>query len=130
MTEDEALGLGREGYLGCLGGSAVVCFLGEKRMFVGECGFVVDAGSAFEEVGNVGLKFRVGAVGVGACGGRRSGEEMVGDEVTVGCDPIHARFDIVDLGYRNMECVNGISADMSGCGFLAKQIATAWNTMF
>ena len=98
VAEDELVGMGVEGDLGGLCGCAVVGFLGEEGVCLGEGGFVVEAGDALQEFGQLGTVGGVGAVGVGAHGVGGCGEPVVGDEGAVGwVGPVHACFDVVDL---------------------------------
>lgn len=97
VTDDELPGMGIEGNLCGLSGCAVVGFLGEESMLLGEGGFVVEAGDALKQFGQLGTVGGVGAVGVGAHGVGRCGESVVGDEGAVFVDPVHACLDVVDL---------------------------------
>lgn len=97
MSEDELTDLGIAGNLGGLCGGAVEGLLGKQGVLLGEGGFVVEAGDAADEVGELWTVGGVGAVGIGTDGVGWCGEPFVGDDGAVGECPVDACFDVVDL---------------------------------
>lgn len=64
VAEDETLDLCVEGDLGGLGGGAVEGLLGEEGVFLGEGGFVVEAGDAADEVNELGTVSGICAISI------------------------------------------------------------------
>lgn len=129
MAEDEAVDLCVEGDLGGLGGGAVEGLLGEEGVFLGEGGFVVEAGDAADEVNELGTVSGICAIGVGTDRIGRGGEAVVGDDGAVGESPVHACLDVVNLGDGNMVEVNHIATNMTRCRLLAEEESAARDAM-
>ena len=73
MAEDEAVDLCVEGDLGGLGGGAVEGLLGEEGVFLGEGGFVVEAGDAADELDELGTVSGISAISIRTDRVRRCG---------------------------------------------------------
>lgn len=97
MAEDELADSCLEGDLCGFGGGAVEGLPGEKGMFGGEGGFVVEAGDAADKSGEFWTIDGVGAVGVGTDGVGWCGEACVGNDGAVVGGPVHSCLDVVDL---------------------------------
>ena len=129
MSEDKTANLGITSDLSRLSGRAVESLLGEESMLLGKSGLMIEAGDAMNEFCELRTWNRVGAIGIGTDRVGRCGQSIVGDDVAFGSRPVHASFDVVDLGDRDVVEINHVSTNVAWGWFLTEEIATTGNAV-
>ena len=129
MTEQQAPCPGLLGDKGCLARCAVIIDLGTVLILRGIGAFVIEHRHVFYSFIQVGQIARIAAVGITAgCVGWLH-QPAVGHDVALGCRPVSAVLDVVDLRERNAVIVYHVATDVRQGGLLAEDVATAGYTM-
>ena len=129
VADEQLAGLGQLGELCGLQGRGMEGLAGKLFLLLQEGGLVVEQVDAVELFRVAGCEEGVGTVGEAAGRVGWPGEQAVGDEVAIGCGPVHSCLDVVDLGDGDVEGVDGVASDMGQGGLLLEEVAYAGDAM-